>query len=393
MRGYRADTAYDGERAIPGGVLVLVEGSEIVAVQPGAAPAPADCPVSYQPGTTLLPGLIDAHVHLCGDSGPQALEQLPELTAEQLDAVIAESMQAELAAGVTAVRDLGDQDWAVVDRHRADAAGPTVVASGPPITTVGGHCAQMGGPAAGVAELRRRVAERAEHGADIVKVMTSGGLMTPGTDVLACQFTLDELRAVVEEAHRLGLPVTAHAHALAAVEQSVAAGVDGIEHCSCMTEGGMRTPVELAQRIAAAGIVVCPTLGADVQAALPEAVKAFQERTGLTLEDRVRQVGELLPRGVVLVSGGDSGISPGKRHGVLPFSIAALVRAGASTADALGSATGLAAQACGLAGRTGRLRPGLDADLLVVDGNPLADIEAVHAVNAVVSRGREVLIS
>ncbi|MDP9219370.1 MAG: amidohydrolase family protein [Actinomycetota bacterium] len=391
MRGYRADAAFDGERVLTGGALVLVEDGAIVGVEPGAARAPADCPVTYLPGTTLLPGLIDCHVHLCADSGPRALDQLPELSADELDDVIAETMQVELAAGVTAVRDLGDQDWAVVDRHREDSLGPTVVASGPPITTAGGHCAQMGGAAASVDDLRRRVAERAEHGADIVKIMTSGGVMTAGTDVLAPQFTLDELHVVVEEAHRLGLPVTAHAHAVAAVEQCVAAGVDGIEHCSCMSEQGLRTPAELAARIAAAGIVVCPTLGADIVGDPPPHIQAVLERLGVTLGARIGQVGELRAAGVTLVSGGDSGINPGKRHGVLPFGIVDLVGSGASTEQALASATGLAARACGLSGRTGTLRAGLDADLLVVEGNPVLDIAAVHAVRMVVSRGREVL--
>jgi imidazolonepropionase-like amidohydrolase len=393
MRGYRADTAFDGERAVPGGVLVLVEGDQIVGGEAGSAPAPSDCPVTYRPGTTLLPGLVDCHVHLCADSGPRALDQLAELSPNQLDAIVAESMRAELAAGVTSVRDLGDRDWAVVDRHRADPWGPTVVASGPPITSVGGHCAQMGGAAAGVDALRRAVAERAEHGADLVKIMASGGVMSPGTDVLAGQFGLDELRVVVEEAHRLGLAVTAHAHPVTVIEQCIAAGVDGLEHCSGMTAHGVQMPDDLAARIAAARIVVCPTLGADLRDGPPPHIQAVMERIGMTLEDRIRQVGEMVSAGVTLVSGGDSGINPGKRHGVLPFGLVDLVRAGASSVQALASATSLAAQACGLSGRTGRLRAGLDADLLLVEGNPVDDIAAVHVVRTVVARGREVLVS
>src|SRR3954462_11237099 len=129
MRGYRADVAFDGTRSLPGGVLVLVEGSSIVGVESAAASAPAGCEVTNVPGTTLLPGLIDAHAHLCGDSGPRALEQLPELSADALDTVIAAAMRAQLAAGVTAVRDLGDCDWAVVERRGAAGTGPTVVAA------------------------------------------------------------------------------------------------------------------------------------------------------------------------------------------------------------------------------------------------------------------------
>src|SRR4051794_40162124 len=203
MHGYRAPRAFDGERPLPDGALVLVDGGLIVAVEPASAPVPADCPVTELPGATLLPGLIDAHVHLCGDAGPRALDQLPELGDAELDAIVVRSLADGLAGGVTAVRDLGDARWAVVDRHRGRPDGPTVVASGPPITSPAGHCAGRGGEAVGEAELRRAVRDRAEHGADVVKIMTSGGLMTAGTDVLAGQYTLDELRAVVDEAHRV----------------------------------------------------------------------------------------------------------------------------------------------------------------------------------------------
>src|SRR3954469_14827417 len=165
MHGYRAPRAFDGERALPEGALVLVDDGRIVAVEPASAAAPADCAVTELPGTTLLPGLIDAHVHLCDDAVPRALDQLPELTEAELDAIVVRSLADQLAGGVTAVRDLGDARWAVVDRHRGRPDGPTVVASGPPIPSPAGHCAGMGGEAAGEAELRRAVRERVEHGA------------------------------------------------------------------------------------------------------------------------------------------------------------------------------------------------------------------------------------
>ncbi|WP_327001677.1 amidohydrolase family protein [Dactylosporangium sp. NBC_01737] len=387
MEGYRADVAFDGEAALPGGALVLVRDGVIVAVEPGSAPAPDGCPVTYLPGTTLLPGLIDAHSHLCGNSRLDALDRLPGLSADELDETVTESLAAQLAGGVTAVRDLGDQDWAVVDRHRGRPGGPVVVASGPPITSIGGHCASMGGEASGVDGLRRAVRERAERGADLVKIMASGGALSPGTDLRACQFTLDELRAVVDEAHRLGLPVTAHAHAVAAVRQCVAAGVDGIEHCSCVDEQGMRTPPELAARLAAAGIMVCPTLGHDLSR-IPSPTPAVADGLRRHVEDRLIQAGELQRAGVTLISGLDSGIHPAKAHGVLPLAIVELTAVGASAGAALASATSLAARACGLAERTGRLRPGLAADLLLVDGDPTTDIAAIRNVRAVVSRGR-----
>ena len=150
MRGYRADIAFDGERALPGGALVLVDDGVIVAVEPASAAAPDGCPVTHIPGTALLPGLIDTPVHLCADSSPAALDRVPEKTPTELHAVVAASLELHLRAGVTSVRDLGDHHWTVVDLGQpADA--PTIVAAGPPLTTPKGHCWSMGGETDGAA--------------------------------------------------------------------------------------------------------------------------------------------------------------------------------------------------------------------------------------------------
>lgn len=391
MHGYRADRAFDGERELPGGALVLVEDGRIIGVEPAGAPVPEGCEVTYEPDTTLLPGLIDAHTHLCADAGPNALDRIPGFSPDELDAVIEESLRIHLRSGATTVRDVGDHEWAVVDGYRDRPEGPTVVASGPPITSVGGHCGSMGGEASGVDELRAAVRERAERGADLVKIMASGGVMTPGTDVMTCQFADHEVRAVVDEAHALGLPITAHAHGVPAVRQSIAAGVDGIEHCSCLMPNGVDTPPDVIDGLVASDIVVCPTLGADLRATggvLPPQIAALMERTGITVEMRVAQVAELVAGGVRIISGGDSGINPAKHHALLPISVGELVKAGLSPAAALTTATTGAANAIGVGYRTGSLRAGLDADLLVAGGNPLDDIAALHDVRTVVSRGR-----
>jgi imidazolonepropionase-like amidohydrolase len=356
---------------------------------------PTGYDLTYLPGATLLPGLIDVHTHLSGNSEPDALDRLPGLTPDELDATIEQALAAQLTGGVTAVRDLGDHRWAVVDRHRARPSGPTVVAAGPPITSLDGHCAAMGGATSGVDGLRRAVRERAERGADLVKIMASGGVLTPHTDPRAGQFSREELRAVVDEAHRLGLPVTAHAHGLDAVEDCVAVRVDGIEHCSLLGPDGMRTAPELVAAIATARIAVCPTLGHDFGrwgGQPPPEVVAAMRRTGATVEARLRQVGELHRGGVTLVSGVDSGIHPVKGHGSMPQAVIELVHSGVPAVTALASATGLAADTCGLSGRTGRLRPGLDADLILVGGDPTRDITALRELRTVVSRGRPVTL-
>ena len=391
----RAPHAFDGERALPGGASVLVDDGRIVGVEPASAPLPDGWPVADFPGCAVLPGLIDVHVHLCGDAGPGALERLPAFGDGELAAVIDDGLRRQLAAGVTTVRDLGDRRWAVVQLRDAATPGlPTILASGPPITSVRGHCWHMGGEAAGADALRAAVRERAERGVDVVKVMAAGGGTTAGSDILRCQFTTEELRVVVDEAHAAGLPVTAHSHALAGVEQALAAGADGIEHCTCLTASGVRATDEVVEALARRQVAVCPTLGALPGLPPPPPLVGLLARAGLTPEQgreaRIRLVATLYRGGVTLTSGTDAGIGPPKPHGVLPHAVAALRESDVPAAAALASATAVAARCCGIADRTGRLRAGLAADLLVVHGDPLADVGALERVAAVVVRGERV---
>ena len=288
MHAVRAARAFDGEAFRAGGATVVVEDGRILGVETVDHPLPEGCPVTTYDGT-LLPGLVDAHTHLVTDSGPAALDRVAGYTAEDLESVVTRALRDHLAAGVTTVRDLGDRDYCVVarrDRQAADGAGePTIVATGPPITSMGGHCHFMGGEVTGPAEIERAVAERVERGVDVVKVMASGGVNPPGSDVLLSQFTTAELTLLVERVHAAGLPVTAHAHATVAVEQAIAAGVDGIEHCSCTTAEGMgrvgdATIAELVRQ----GIVVCPTLGVDPRVIdrPPPLVQAMMEKMHTT---------------------------------------------------------------------------------------------------------------
>jgi imidazolonepropionase-like amidohydrolase len=395
MLAVRAERAFDGDCAIPGGALVLVDGGQIVGVEPGSAAHPQGWPVVEVPGATLLPGLIDAHVHLCGDSRDGALERLPGHSDAELDQVIERALGQQLAAGVTTVRDLGDRRWAALEwRNRPAGNGglpyPTIVASGPPITSPGGHCWHMGGQAQGPAQLRQAVRERAERRVDVIKIMASGGNTTPGTDIMACQFSLEELRVVVEEAHRHNLPVTAHAHGLPAVERAAAAGVDGIEHGSCLTPTGIQQPDRLLETLASRQTVVCPTVGwaPGVPLTAPPAMVARMAQAGITLDAFRAAIARSHGAGVGLVAGSDAGIAPTKPHGVLPETLVALVEAGVPATEALAMATSKAAKACGLGHRKGRLRAGYDADLLLVDGDPLADIGALRQTSKVILHGR-----
>jgi imidazolonepropionase-like amidohydrolase len=389
MLAIRASRAFDGEEQWPAGAVVVIDGGKIAGVEATGAALPDGVELIDFPNGTVLPGLVNAHVHLCGDSGNDALERLPSFSADRLQAVIETALAQQLASGVTTVRDLGDDHWAVVElRDRAATDhGPHIVASGPPITSVAGHCWMMGGEVAGEEALRAAVRERAERRVDVVKVMASGGNMTPSTDITACQFTLDELRCVVEESHGLGLPVTAHAHALAAVEQAVEAGVDGIEHCTCLTADGVDLSVDLMRRLRERQIAVCPTLGRAPDAVLSPRLAEVFARFGLTFESRRELFAAVLAAGVQVISGDDAGISQGKRHGFFPEAVTDLAAGGAPVTDALISATSGAARACGVGDRKGRLRAGFDADVVVVDGDVGADPTALRSIMMVLVGG------
>ncbi|WP_436535731.1 amidohydrolase family protein [Actinoplanes sp. HUAS TT8] len=391
MLAIRVARIFDGEQMLGGGAVVLVDDGRITGVQQDSAPIPSDATVHEAPDATLLPGLIDAHVHLCADAGPAALERLPDFSDAELGAVIETSLRAQLAAGVTTVRDLGDRRDAVLAwRNRAVPGLPTVVAAGAPITSVGGHCWSMGGEARDEGEIRAAVRQRAAAGADVIKIMASGGVFTPGTDTTTPQFTDAELAAAVSQAHALGLPVTAHAHALAAVHQALRAGVDGIEHGTCVTAEGARVDDDVAAALAASGIAVCATLGSDPSVVVPPAVVEMAARAGITEAALQDGVARLYRAGVRLVAGSDAGLGPAKPHGILPATLGEYVRCGIPATAALAAATSVAAQVCGLAGRKGRIRGGYDADLLLVDGDPAADIEALNRPRAVYLAGRPV---
>ncbi|GAB3017105.1 hypothetical protein GCM10011376_02850 [Nocardioides flavus (ex Wang et al. 2016)] len=392
----RADRAFDGERFLPGGATVVVEGERIVGVESAAYVLPPEVPVTQPagelPAGTLLPGLVDCHVHLVASGAfpgtPGSLEWAGGATPTAVDEVVTASLATQVAAGVTTVRDLGDVDYRVLAHRGREAEGlPRVVAAGPPVTIPLGHCHFLGGEVDpdDWTTLDRAVSARVERGVDVVKVMASGGFLTPGSDQLGAQFEVVALRHLVGGAHAAGLRVLAHTHSVAGAEVAVAAGVDGLEHFTCLAEGGAGAPPGLLDRVAAAGVTVDPTLGQDTSrfppvSAMPPHLLEMLERLGITDRDAhfarvARNSVRLREHGIRVVSGLDAGAMPAKPHGHLWRAVAALVEGGWPVPDALATATSGAAGDCGVA--AGRLAPGRLADLLVVDGDLAADVTAL----------------
>jgi imidazolonepropionase-like amidohydrolase len=332
----------------------------------------------------VLPGLIDAHVHLAFDASADVVGSLAACDDSALpDRMEAAAVQA-LRAGVTTVRDLGDRRYLSLNlRQRPGAAAlPHILAAGPPITTHGGHCYFLDGEAEGHAALRAAVRERAERGCDVVKVMVSGGNLTAGSQPHQSQYDLAALRAVVDEAHRAGLPAAAHVHGAQAIADAVEAGFDTLEHVTFFTADGVSADLALLDRIAASGVVVSVTAGTIPGGPAPP--PAIAPRMTAIAANHSR----MFRAGATMVPGTDAGVTPGKPHDVLPYALQALVeRIGMTPLQALRSATSIAANAIGLAGAKGRIAPGADADLLVIRGNPLADIGSVTDVAAVYRAG------
>jgi imidazolonepropionase-like amidohydrolase len=380
----RAGQVFDGERP-RGEAGVLIQDGKIVDLGTSRAQVPEGAEVvDFGPDACLLPGLIDAHVHLAFDASADVVASLAACDDSALSGRMQAAATRALRAGVTTVRDLGDRNYLSLELRRRvpPAALPHIVAAGPPITTNGGHCYFMGGEAESEAALRAAVRERAARGCDVIKVMVSGGNLTAGSRPHESQYDLAALRALVDEAHHAGLPAAAHVHAAQAVADAVEAGFDTLEHVTFFTADSVDADPAVLDRIAASGIVISVTPGSIPGGAPPH--PAIARRMAAIIANH----GRMLRAGATMIPGTDAGVSPGKPHDVMPYALQALVeQIGMTPPQALRAATSVAASAIGLQATKGRIAAGTDADVLVIRGNPLADIRSVTHVQAVFRAG------
>jgi imidazolonepropionase-like amidohydrolase len=386
LTAIRAAWLFDGTtpNLLPNPTVVL-DGDAIHSVG-SAAPVPEGATVVELTGATLLPGLVDGHVHLAFDASEDPVSALASRDDAAAFAAMISFARAAARGGVTTVRDLGDRGYLALGVRQAAATDPTlphILAAGPPITTPGGHCHFLGEEAAGVEGVRAAVRAHAERGVDIIKIMASGGNLTPGSRPEQPQYGVAELRAAVDEAHRHDLPITAHAHATQAIVDGLAAGLDSFEHLTFMTADGVDPiPAEVLAALVRREVTVGMTFGiAPVPGAAPPPGMLAR------MPALVANARQLFHAGVAMIAGTDAGIAPIKPPDVIRWTIPQFQQLGMTAAQALTACTAGAATALGLGHRKGQLRPGYDADILAVDGDPLADPAALHAIRAVYVRG------
>ena len=340
-------------------------------------------------GLTLLPGLINCHVHLCfgGEADPGTAMVKEAFAATVIKATMRARETVE--AGVTTVRDLGGRDYAelsVRDAVRSGTIpGPRVLCAGKGICITGGHGWQLiGREADGPDEVRKAVREQLRAGADVIKIFATGGVMTPGVDPNSAQLTLDEVAAAIEEARKAGRRTAAHAQGSDGIANCLQGGITTIEHGIFLTEA-------LCRRMARDGVALVPTLIAPhaiVEGGVAAGIPEFAVRKSLAVRERHSESFQMALRlGVPIAAGTDAG-TPLNPHGSLVPELELMVKGGLAPLAAIVSATATAARVLGLEAETGRIAPGLAADLLAVAGNPAERIQALDDVRLVLAAGR-----
>ena len=373
---------WDGQATLEADCLAFSRG-QIVAIG-GHADMPTGAATQDCAGAWALPGLIDAHVHL--ELNPDDKGAPDSKTPDQRPLMV-ERAEKMLLGGITTARDLGGGAWHELklrDRIASgELAGPRLLCSGQPITSPQGHCHFWGGEAANLEQAKQVMDRQVSKGVDLIKVMATGGRITKGSEPLKAQFDQQTLSALVALAKNPGFSVAAHCHGTQGIEVAARAGVSTIEHCSWVGEEGWASDYQepIAKLILDQGIWVSPTVNRGWQ-------RMLDSKTGAVLQ-RVRAAYRaMLDMGIEMVASTDAGI-PGVYHQDLAHALVVFQQIAELTNEqTLASATSDAARALGIADITGRLKIGLAADLLLVDDNPLANLQAITQPVGVWARGR-----
>jgi imidazolonepropionase-like amidohydrolase len=374
---------------------IVIEGEKIVQIAPSSeVKTVAGDTVIDLPDATLLPGLIDMHTHLTFDLASLGYQGLSISTArEALHG--ARNARRTLDAGFTTVRNVGAKDYADIALRDAindgDVIGPRMVASGPALGITGGHCdenllppvfhLQGDGVADGVEAVQHKVREVIKYGADVIKICATGGVLSKGDDPNASQFTLEEMKAIVADAHRLGRKVAAHAHGAEGVRWASEAGVDSIEHGHLMDDAAVAT-------LKKNGTYLVPTLflGEYMEknmehSDMPEYSKQKMRDVAAAMQKNVKKA---FDAGVKIAFGTDAAVYP---HGLNAGEFHVYVKLGMTPLAAIQTATINAADLLGPKFQVGTLEPGKWADMIAVDGDPTKDVTILEHVKFVMKAG------
>ena len=379
--------------------VIMVVGDRIEAV--GSLAIPAGARTIDLSRSTVLPGLIDAHTHL--GSRADRYDEIAKFRDSPNMAAFAAVLNARktLEAGFTTVRDLGSGPFLAVDLRDSIAdgflVGPRIVASGPGISMTGGHgdlnhyaprVTVMSFPlerdfkiADGVDQVRQVVRAQLKHGVDVIKVHASGGVLSRGDAPGAPQFSVEELKVLVEEAHAGGRKVAAHAHGAQGIKNAVFAGVDSIEHGSLIDDEGIKLMKERGVYLVADIYNDDYLLGKAIEFHLPQESIDKEKLVGRVQRENFAKA---VQAGVKVAFGTDAGVYP---HGDNARQFRYMVQFGLTPAQAIRAATRDASDLLGRADQVGQIRPGLFADLIAVDGDPLRDVTVLEQVHFVMKGG------
>ena len=371
---------------------LVIEGDRITAIGPDQT---VRLPKGVQRidgrGLTVLPGLIDCHVHFCLGAEADVVAAVEEESSAVTLLKAAELARRTLRAGFTTVRDVGFRDHAVFALKRAIEAGltpgPRILAAGLAICMPGGHARFIGREADGVEAVRAAVRDQLAAGAEVIKVIASGGVLTPGTSPDQAQMTVEELSAAVEVAATHGRHVAAHAHGASGMKNALRAGVHSIEHATLMDD-------EAAAMMTQRGVYMVPTLSALATTAacptgcgIPDSARSKAKNMVKQHEKSFRAA---VRRGVPIALGTDAG-TPFNHHGENAQELERMVALGMTPMDAIMTSTSSAARLLRLSDEIGTIEVGKQADLLVVEGNPLRNIGLLlkqERIVGVMQRGR-----
>jgi imidazolonepropionase-like amidohydrolase len=376
--------------------LVIEDGKIISSGATGEAKIPTDAVRIELPNATVLPGLVDAHTHLTME--PKfGYERLA--TSVPREALIgAKNARLTLQAGFTTARNVGARGFTDVALREAinagDVPGPRLLVSGPPLGITGGHCdnnmlpseyhAVSDGAADGIAEVQHKVRENIKYGADLIKVCATGGVLSLGDNPQASQYTLEEMKAMVADAHRLGRKVAAHAHGAEGIRWAAEAGVDSIEHGSYIDDAGIAAMKEH-------GTYLVPTLYLGdwmlENAGLTHLPAPLLAKAQEVIPAARKNIAHAFASGVKVAFGTDAAVYP---HGLNAHEFAVMVKLGLTPLQAIQAATLNAADLLGWSGKVGSLQPGAWADIIGVDGDPIKDVTTLERVKFVMKGGEVV---